>query len=468
MKFKEIYPKTPDNLKLKFLETIIAQNNKLQEEFMTFVQAESDENPGISYSAFLKIVHSVQIMYQEYFEKVDLENPDWENYQPPHFGYIEEWEAYQNASEQEFDAIFDRFRSDATDKIIRQKAEELLAMLIGLYEATQDAEITDGIGSFEDINSHLLSEHKNTMDVLVEKLRISAVADNVILSAFDMFFTYCDSEYPGNSHFANHFEHLLIALAEKSGYAGRLLSIIDQSDVEREFLPELVVLFNKKTGNMEEWLQSARQFYRHSTEVAKQLLEYYFEADKEVFLETARELVSANKHFWAGFLQQYVSPELDEELFVSVFRQLVVQEKDIKYYNKIRKYLSETALNELLNELNWDKTFVVKILEVEERYEDIKTLAEHNPGDWEYAQVIAPILNIYPEFCFRHIKSKAESTLQNNRGRSVYERIASWLLLIQRIPGFEMEKPDLVRTLYNHKPNLPALKDEMRKAGLVK
>lgn len=90
MKFEEIYPKTPDNLKLKFLEAIIAQNNKLQKEFMAFVQAESDEKPGFSYKNFLKIVHSVQTPYQECFENVDLENPDWENYQPPHSGYIEE------------------------------------------------------------------------------------------------------------------------------------------------------------------------------------------------------------------------------------------------------------------------------------------------------------------------------------------------------------------------------------------
>lgn len=197
-------------------------------------------------------------------------------------------------------------------------------------------------------------------------------------------------------------------------------------------------------------------------------MEYNFETDKEAFLEIARELVPANKHFWAGFLQQYVSPELDEELFVCVFRQLIVQQKEIDYYKKIRKYLSEAALTGLLNELKWDKAFIVKILKIEERYEDIKTLVEQNPGDWEYVKVIAPILTIYPQFCFRHIKSKAESTLQNNCGRSVYERIASWLLLIEMIPGFEMEKPDLVRTFYNHKPNLPALKDEMRKAGLVK
>jgi hypothetical protein len=468
MKFEEIYPTTPDYLKLKFLDAIMAQNNKLQKEFEAFAQAESNEKSEFSYDTFLTIVHSVKTAYQEDFENVDCENPDWDNYQQPHSGYIEEWEAYQYAAEQEFESIFDRFRFDATDRIIMQKAEELLAMFIGLYQATQEAQIANEIGSFENINEYLLSEHTNTIDALVEKLWISAFAENVILAAFDLFFTYCDTEYPENPHFANHFEQLLIALADKSAYATRLLDTIDQSDVERQFLPELVLLLNKKTGNSAEWLLSARQFYRQNTEVAKQLLEYYFETGKEAFLEIARELVSTNKRFWAGFLQQYVSPELDEKLFVCVFRQLVVQHKEIEYYNKIRKYLSEDGLTELLNEMKGDKVFIVKILEVEQRYKDIKTLVEQNPSDWEYAAVITPILTVYPEFCLRNIKSIAESTLQNNRGRSVYERVALWLKMTQNIPGFEMEKLDLVRTLYNHKPNLPAMKDEMRKAGLVK
>jgi len=467
MNFKEKYTKTPDTLKLKFLDAIIAQNNALQEEFMAFARSENNEAGSPLYEHFLGLVQSVQTGYRKQFEGVDTENPDWENYRAPHSGYIKEWEAYQYASEQEFETIFDKFRSDATDRIIRQKADELTAMLIGLYEATQDAEIIDEVDSFDDVNEYLLSEHTDTMNALIEKLRLSAVSGHVILASFEMFFRYCDSEYPGNPHFANHFGQLLIVLAEKSGHAGRLLAIIDSSEVERQALPELVLLLNKNVGNNAEWLQSARQFYRNNEAVGRQLLEFYFETDKGAFIETARELFPANGFLWAKFLQQYVSPQLDEDLFVRVFRQLAIQEKKIGYYNKIREYLTQAECNNLLKELEWDKAFVVEILEVEKRYGDIKTLVEQNPDDWHYTEMITPILTVYPGFCFQHIKNKAIETLQNNRSRSVYERIASWLQLTQNIPGFETEKRELVHKLYNRKPNLPALKDEMRKAGLV-
>jgi flagellar assembly factor FliW len=59
------------------------------------------------------------------------------------------------------------------------------------------------------------------------------------------------------------------------------------------------------------------------------------------------------------------------------------------------------------------------------------------------------------------------STLQNERGRSVYERVCKLLNLTKSIPGFEQEKMMLIQQTYTHKPNLPALRDEMRQAGLV-
>ena len=170
---------------------------------------------------------------------------------------------------------------------------------------------------------------------------------------------------------------------------------------------------------------------------------------------------------WAEFLQQFVSPQLDEELFLKVFWQLTVSHKKIEFYKKIREHLTETNFTKLLKELEWDKVFVVQILAVEKRYADIKILIETSNNDWHYAEMIEPILKIYPEFCYQHIKNKVVNTLHDQRGRDVYQRIATWLSLAQTIPGFELANSELIKQVYSHKPNLPALKDEMRKAGLI-
>lgn len=468
MQFEQLYANISDKQKLKFLDAIIKNNSSLQTEFANFTQSEKKVFIEFPTNSFFEIVASTKQKYQDEFKTVDTENPDWKNYRSPHSGYIEDWEAYQYASEQEFEKIFEAFSSETLNKIIGQKPDELIAMLIGLYEATQDVEINDETGTFEDANEFLLSEHESTMNSIIEKLKLSAVSENTILVAIEMFFKYCDDEYPGNTHFVGCFEHLLIALAEKSSEANQILSIIDKSTVERQSAPELILLLNKNAGNKTEWLQSAIQFYKINNEVAKQLLQYYFEEDKHSFVQTASELLKTDKRFWAKFLKDYVAVELDKTLFFDTFYQLTLDEKEISHYNKIREFLSESDLNTLLEEFDWDKAFAVRILEVEKRYESIREIVAKNGDNWHYIELISPILKIYPDFCFQNIKNKAVATIENKRGRDVYERISSWLKLMQNIPGFETEKRELITQLYNHKPNLPALKDEMRRAGLIK
>lgn len=51
--------------------------------------------------------------------------------------------------------------------------------------------------------------------------------------------------------------------------------------------------------------------------------------------------------------------------FFDTFYQLTLDEKEISHYNKIREFLSESDLNTLLEEFDWDKAFAVRILEVE-------------------------------------------------------------------------------------------------------
>jgi len=468
MTFKKSYEQIPDNIKLEFFDAKIKNDKELQNEFFAFAQAQNNHAQRLTFEHFLNIVKSTQDEYTNHFEQVDLENPDWDSYHSPHSGYIEEWEAYQYASEQEFESIFKLFLDSATNAVIRQKPDELMALLIGLYEATQNAEIADEVGSFEDVNEYLLTEHTVVLNQLIDKIRLSALVENTIITAFEQFYQYAGLEYPSNPHFVAYFEKFLLALAEKSNNADQIREIIDNSTTGQEAVPELILLLNKKTGNTEEWLLAAQRYYLNNTEVAKQLLEYYFERDKKSFLKTAHELFPGDNYLWSEYLQGFVTPQLDQKLFTDVFRHLVVRRNNIEYYLKIRDYLSEIEFKELLNEVRWNRPFVVEILESEQRFDDIKKLVtDHHSTNHDYEKIIRPILQEFPEFCFENIKNRATQTIENERGRHIYQRIASWLKLLQQIPGFKNEKIQLIMQLYNHKPNLPALKDEMRKAGLV-
>jgi len=467
MDFDKIYSKTTESIKLQYLNAIIKHNISLQKEFVHFLQQEGTINEHISSKSFLKQISETQEQYVENFESVDLMNPDWDNYNTPHSGYIEEWEQYQQASEQEFEQFFEYFKSVTIDLLIQQNICDFIASLSGLYEACLNAEIEDEVGSFEDVNQYLIEEHTRIMSELIEKINLSAISNQKVNFAIQLFFNYCDTEYPGNPSYPEYFEPLIIALADISDQPAEILSFVDASKVERVAVPQLILLLNKNAGNSTEWLQSAQQYYLGDKEVARQLLDYYFENDKDAFVKTANELFNNDNYSWAKFLSDKMDTQLDEELYKKVFFRLTIDEKQIEYYKKIKTLLSPEDFDLLINEINWDKAFIVRIFDEEKKFEEIKQVVKGSKDSWYYEELISPILNVYPEFCFYNIRSRAKYTLANNRGRSTYKRIASWLKLAQTIHGYTDQVQELVLQLYKHKPNLPALKDEFRNAGLV-
>jgi hypothetical protein len=467
MNFKSKYTNTNETIKLQFLDAIIRNNAALQQEFVNFTKADSEIITGIPYADFLEIVKAAQQDFKETFEMVDLENPDWDSYQSPHAEYIEEWEQYQQASEQEFAVIFDNLLSDAIDMIIGQHPDELIAMLIGIDDAARTADIDDPVESFGDVNEYLVETFQQTLNDITEKLRLSAIAESAINEAVKMFFSYCDNDASDASLLAHNFQQFLMALAEKISEPHQMLTLLDQSTIKRQALPELVLLLTKNAGNHTEWLSSAREYYLNDRAVARQLLEHYFDTDKSEFLKTANELFEKDKRYWAGQLKEYVSAEFDTALFVKVYYQLTVDQREIEHYRKIQEYLSAAEIDQLLDEIEGLTAFKVQVLDAEERYEEIRVIVETSNDNYEYASLIQPILKVFPEFCFRHIAAKATKTAKTRRGRDIYQLIVEWLKLAKEIPGFTTESQNLARALYNHKPTLPALRDEMRRGGVA-
>ncbi|MDO8928411.1 MAG: hypothetical protein Q7J86_10455 [Bacteroidota bacterium] len=72
-----------------------------------------------------------------------------------------------------------------------------------------------------------------------------------------------------------------------------------------------------------------------------------------------------------------------------------------------------------------------------------------------------------PLIAWEMIKKSITHKMAKLRSRETYSEIASMLKKAKKIEGMDEDIRKLTSELYNQKPNLPALKDEFRKAGLV-
>jgi hypothetical protein len=467
MKYKDLYKQTSEKEKLKFLDTIISNNPELQNSFMHFVRATNQEVEDLSFEQFVDKMQETYAFYLDHFESVDLEEPDWGSYTPSHSGYMDGWEQYQEASEQELALFFEMFSAQAIDLIITQDISELTAMIIGLYQAARDAVIDDPFETFDTVNDHLLHEHKVTMSQLTEKITLSAIADHAILQTTGLFFQYFSGSDLAERGNVTVFQDYLMALAGKTTKPEALLAQLDQSRLDRQDLPRLTLLLIGKAGDQTDWLCFARAYYKEDKEIASQLLEYYVESDQHEFVAIANELFDQNQGYWAPAISELVTPEMNMDLFIKVNYKLVTDEHELSVYLQIKPFLTQEMKERLLEDIDNYKPFKVQILEEEERFEEIRHIVEQNPASWDYVSLIRPILTVYPEFCFNHIRQKVLTTIATERGRSVYQLIVEWLQLADTIPGYQPQNRLLATELYNHKPSLPALKDELQKGGLV-
>ncbi len=465
MNFKEIFNKTSNKDKNKFLFDLLLNNATLRKEFLDNVKITEIKLDLTDYSGFNENIISNYEEYKDMMESLELEETDWEDYTPRHSGYIEDWEAAQHMAEDEADEMFSFFEENIVSLFLGNKLEEVLEELISFYFAAKDAEIND---PYENLGcDYFIDKHKGFMQYTIDKISQGNINDEKIINAISLFFKYFESQNEERHRDIKNFEQLLVLLINKMENNDLLLPIEKLTTFNSKHCPLLAVSIEEKLGDISAWLQKANKTLFDDTEIGKKLLGYYLDENFTEYLNVAKNLFNHNKEFWAEIISKNIKITNDKDFYKDIHFQLCISTNKIIHYLNIKTILTEDEKLNLHENLGYKIVFRVKIYETEKQFDKIKQLTEENADAWAFNKIIEPILNKYPEFCFKLIKDKAEEKIERERGRGTYSTIASWLLQAKKIISFESQTQDLINNLYNHKPNLPALKDEFRQSGVV-
>jgi hypothetical protein len=233
------------------------------------------------------------------------------------------------------------------------------------------------------------------------------------------------------------------------------------------------ILLNIATvsNNEKLWFKIAETYSDSDDKITKQLLEkYYKKRENQNFNRIAKMAFKK----WASKFDKYLIDHLDKEqekdLYIKALKSYVSGNQSVEYYYVLKPYLSaeETIVFVDKFKKTYHTRFYVKLLDIEKRYEEILICVKCNKDASDLEELIKPILNIYPQECFSiivEINNKAMKEYKRNR--DTYQKMIKTLKLLPKITTKKKETELFLKSLYNHKPNLPALKDEMRKANLV-
>ncbi len=460
MKWKDLSDIITTDEKLLFLEELLEKNESVRAQFLARFKRESKDDPSLTKESLLHFFEEGKSGILQELEALDLVDIDWEYYVPRHSGYIPDYEAQTHMAEDMVMEVLSNPGEEIISCIRQGNVAEGAMLFVAVYQACTEACYEENY-AFDDTEAEFLDLFQPVYENMLLEIKSVITNHDQILLFFDALFT----QYSGFGEDLKYFEPLLKTLIQDEKLAGEVKELMIQYQIEEEFLPQLVLMIHGLMGNRENWLDHAKTYYRKDKELAEKLMAYYLEQDRDLFLGIAEEVFITYKYTFDRFILENLDVKVDREFYKTVLSRITASNEDIKDYTILKELLTPEE-KEVFFAGIWNKVFLMKIFEVEKSYERILQMVHSDPDSWDFNEIIRPILGIYPKECLEVLQHKIHQSLEKERGRSSYQRIVSWIVLHQKIPGASEKTSEIIRMAYHYKPNLPALKDEMRRAGL--
>ncbi|HED05115.1 MAG TPA: hypothetical protein ENI61_00340 [Ignavibacteria bacterium] len=475
--FTGSFEKETTGKKLKFLKQLLNRDVNLQQQFIEFTKDAAENLDNIVGEK----IDVVKNKIHNELSSLDFDNIE-DNYEYNHYdNYWNEEGLYDFAAEM-IQEVFSSYVNQAANYIKKGNLLDVIRITLGIYEGSQNLPELDNDDYclFDgEYNTNVWDILKKSINNIALKIDEIVKSDETVIQIIDLTFERIkiydaeNNDDDENRIFYNikDFEKLFQSLVINKTTAIYLLKQIQNNKFEIYEASYIILNLAEILNDETLWIKTAETFSKNDEKIAGKLIEKYkSKENKKDFIRTAKMAF----HNWPNNFDLYLINNLDkakqENLYVDALRNYVRNKHKIKYYEILRHYLTDNEKVGFVNDFknDYNNVFYVQLLETEKRYKEILDCAERNKNSYDFDKLITPILNVYPSECFTYIINKNNETLNSyGRNRKTYQSMIKTLRLLKQIISKKEESVLFLNKLYNHKPNLPALKDEMRKANLV-
>lgn len=468
IKYKQILEKLRDEQKIEFLEKIIQNSEQLQSQLVAYFTNDISDTESTPLKFDEHIKNSTK-EYLEVLEEIDLEEFDYDR-RSYHDRYYDQWEIEQEEAEEEFRDVFDNFELELTDVLLQGDIKTFMADFTALLIACHEADIDDPYECLGDANDYLydcLSGISNELENLICRtiFNVNSVSETV-KSVMDFFLSGERSELPTTLH-----DKLMGKLLKENQESSRFVSEYFTLNPASQKQFPLTYLAALNHAMPSAWIKESEKLAPENADIAQELLISQAENDRASFCINAKKLFPLFQYQLVDQLSSLIDFDVEKDLAKDVLSFKVTQQRSLDDYKKLSVLFgSDTEKQNFINQLKsgYDSRFYIAVLEWEGWYDQILIYAK-NAGHFlsDYNYILYPILTKYPDECYKLAVLKVESELVNNMGRDIYERAASLLRIISTVPDLKENVIAVSRELTTKYSRRTALKDELKKAGLI-
>jgi len=470
--FDSLFARSENPDKIEFLRQLLLRDSALQSQFIAYIETNTGnqkKNSGIEIDEIKDDIYE-QLSTLEFDHFVEEYDPyDGDYYDDD--GYLDD--AYESIG-----IVYEDYTKKAIGFMRTGNIRESFMIICGMIEGSHNLpEPADNYDIFDSGFNYAVTEKLHEiLGSIASEFEKSILSDENIFSAirllFDRFSLYKPESDDKDYFYFKAMEKPLIALIKSENIAGFLSGQLDSGGVDPASVVYVRLKIAEVLSNEEMWIKSAEEFAPHDQKICLQLLEKYkSEPSKINFRRVAKPAFDAWPFEMDKYLVDHLDKNGDDLLYVNALKHYTRRQQSVTHFKELRNYLSDTAKEEFISQAksSHNEVFYVKMLEAEGRFSDIRTyVRDHYLLSWSFSEIIVPILNVYPDDCLDMIIKKCNQALTSpKRKRDTYLQMVSWLRLMKKIVSKQIETQKYIESLYHHKPNLPALKDELKKAGWV-
>ena len=495
--FKSIFEKTKPEEKLRFLQSLLQKDPNLQQQFVRFMTAtapvvtakKTTEKPVVSSK---KGVEMLSTQVYEKLSDLTFDDKHLTKYARK-YGYDFDEMMYD-----EGDMMYDLGEEIMTD-LLKPYADKLLKVLqegkileatemwLGVYEgcisATEpQADDYDMMGDFAETSTGTWFSLLEPAYATIERTLFAPVETQQSIDLLVERCKYLDKEAEKHNdevmgvYELKVFEPFLMALSADPETAKYLYKSLKTNDLLDTNVAFVVLKIAKITNDDKLHVETAEYFADSEPDIAAQLLQKYVgQNDRPNLLRVANKVWPRFKDRFNDFVIANISAQEDATLHLQALESRCVSKTSLTDYESLRKFWNEKQRNGFIDkhEMQWKNNgnhlFLSQLLELENRVSEIKDILEQM--NWDNTRNLPKMLQItakyYPIECSKMTTKRADAALANGqRGRDLYQRIASWLEALHKVPELQQNTLQFASYLATEYSRLSALREELRNVKL--
>ncbi|PKP53177.1 MAG: hypothetical protein CVT92_05535 [Bacteroidetes bacterium HGW-Bacteroidetes-1] len=409
-------------------------------------------------------------IFREEIEEVDFEEVDWESYNS-HGHYVPEYEIAAELAEEEANDFLQPWLDKLKEAMQFNDFTEIVRRLSAIVLGSETAEINDPDENLSpEPNRYFIDRTKEFLDTRYFTLKDRYFSDDDLRNGFDLLFRFNQKCFSESISCLGLFQDLLIKVTTNKSSAEFIDEAIVKYHADLRNTPSLGSHIALKLNDIQRWVATLEDSFGLEYSTSEQLTDYYFKNDKVKFDQFAFRLFTVFGSKAIDNLMDKVKK--GSAVHIAILEHLVIYKADYGAYIELKQYIDTAQAEAIIDNLNYPDS-KVKFYGKERNFDKLEALIHKNLKEYQsflsinYREALKYLYPEKPDAAWEIAKKIIIKKMSSDKNRDTYQMLAGLLGDAKHYLKKQPEVQQVIMDLYGHRPNLPALKDEFRKAGLM-